>query len=73
MFDNKNFITEFADVFEVDPSAINPEFSLIDNNWDSLAIISTIALLDEHFGVIVDGKKLASCTKASDIAALFAN
>ena len=71
MFENQNFIREFADIFEVDPSLIKPDFSLIDNNWDSLAIISTIALLNEHFEVIVDGKKLTNCTKASDIAALF--
>jgi acyl carrier protein len=38
--------------------------------WDSLAIVCTIALIDEKAGVEVDGKALAACVTACDVLRL---
>jgi acyl carrier protein len=39
-------------------------------NWDSLAVVCTIALLDEKAGVEVDGQALAACVTAGDVLRL---
>ncbi len=59
-----------AEIFEVDVKEITPQFSLIAHNWDSLAIISTIALIDECYNKLVDGAVLAQCAVVSDLDAL---
>jgi acyl carrier protein len=59
-----------ADIFEIDPEEIGPETSLEDYGWDSLAIVSTIALFDELFGKEVKVDDLSACVTVSDIEAL---
>lgn len=41
-----------------------------DAPWDSLAIVCTIALLDEKAGVSVSGQQLADCKTAADVLQL---
>ena len=38
--------------------------------WDSLAVISFIALVDEKLGLAVDGEKLANAQTVGDLLAL---
>ena len=38
--------------------------------WDSLAVISFIALVDEQFNVILEGEKLAEAKSVADLLAL---
>ena len=38
--------------------------------WDSLAVISFIALVDEQFNVILEGEKLAEAKSVDDLLAL---
>ncbi|MCD6048467.1 MAG: acyl carrier protein [Gammaproteobacteria bacterium] len=38
--------------------------------WDSLAIVSTIAMLEHHFNVEVSGEEIESCQTFGDILAL---
>ncbi|MBW8756814.1 MAG: acyl carrier protein [Burkholderiales bacterium] len=66
------FYEGLAEILEVDASKLSPEFSFADANadWDSLAIVSTIALADDSFNVMLDGKALAACEKVADIEAL---
>jgi acyl carrier protein len=53
------------------PSEVSPDTGVLANhNWDSLAIVSTIALVDEICGELLDGAALAQCVTVSDIAAL---
>ncbi|MFT4252327.1 MAG: phosphopantetheine-binding protein [Caulobacter sp.] len=61
-----------AEIFEVDESEISPAAELAAFNWDSLAIISTLALVDEVHGVLLDGKALGACGTVADIEALIA-
>ncbi len=66
----KQFHEGLADIFEVDADRILPSFSLLEHNWDSLAIISCVALIDECFGMLVSGSDLTKCTTLSDLEAL---
>jgi acyl carrier protein len=59
-----------ADIFEIDADEIKPEMALEDYGWDSLAIVSTIALFDELFGKEVKVDSLSECTTVADIEAL---
>jgi acyl carrier protein len=38
--------------------------------WDSLAVISFIALVDEQFNIILEGEKLAEAKTVADLLAL---
>lgn len=68
----EKFYTGLADIFEVSPDSIN-ENIYFDNEtfvWDSLAIVSTLALADECFGVILSGQLLFECESVGDIVNL---
>ena len=66
------FYEGLAEILEVDTDAITPELQLASANadWDSLAVVSTIALIDDCYNVMIDGKSLAACEKVADIEAL---
>jgi acyl carrier protein len=66
------FYEGMSEIFEVDVNLISSEFELHSSEaaWDSLAIVSTIALVDDCFGVLLEGKALGLCNKISDIEKL---
>ena len=66
------FYNGMAEILEVKADKISPEFSLhsADAAWDSLAVVSTIALVDDCFNVMLDGQALAACVKVADIEGL---
>ena len=61
-----------AEILEVEPAGVDVSFALTSGeaDWDSLAIVSTIALVDDCYNVMLDGKKLAACETVGDIEAL---
>jgi len=59
-----------ADIFEVEPSAITSETALTDLGWDSLAMVSTIALFDELFGKPINIDKLKNCETVADLESM---
>ena len=66
------FFEGLAEIFEVDVSKISSEFELHSGEaaWDSLAIVSTIALADDCFNVMLEGKALGDCQTIADIEKL---
>ena len=64
-----------AEIFEVSAGMIFADFELHtgEAGWDSLAIVSTIALADDCFGVMLEGKALGECKTIADIYSLIAN
>ena len=46
------------------------DFRLEDAVWDSLAIMSAVALIDEHCGATVSGDELARCSTVADVLTL---
>ena len=66
------FYEGIAEILEVDNAAISPEFDLhgAEVEWDSLAVVSTIALVDDCFNVMLDGQALVACKTVADIETL---
>lgn len=66
------FYQGIAEILEVDESAVTAIFNLHAGEaaWDSLAVVSTIALIDDVFNVMLDGQSLSKCQAVGDIEAL---
>jgi acyl carrier protein len=43
------------------------------SKWDSLALMGFIALIDQHFGLIVPASRIAECKSVGDLVALVAD
>jgi len=61
------FYEGIAEIFEIGVEDVNPELDLHSHTWDSLAIILTIALIDDCYNLVVAGEKLSSCKTLADI------
>ena len=55
------FLNDMAEILQVDADQLAPQFELNENNFDSLALISTIAIVDEHYGITLNVDKLTAC------------
>lgn len=64
------FFVDLADILEIDPAQVTVDLSFADINWDSLAVVSSIALIDEHFDVIISGQALDKCNNISELLEL---
>lgn len=64
------FYVGLAEILEVEADQVSPQLDLTQHAWDSLGVVSTIALIDECFNLIVDGQKLGQCETVADILAL---
>jgi len=63
------FLVRLAEVFEVDPATVQHDFSVA-GRWDSLAVLATIALIDEQFDVTVPIDELTGCASVADVLTL---
>ncbi len=56
------------EMLELDPGTLVGTERLEDlENWDSLAVISFIALVDEHFDRLIESEKLAKAETSGDL------
>lgn len=69
--DRKDFLLALDEMLELDAGTLTgaEELESLDN-WDSLAVISFIALVDEKLGLVVEGEKLAKARTVDDLMAL---
>ena len=66
-----DFYLLLDDMLELDPGTISGTERLEDlEGWDSLAVISFIALVDEKFDTLVETDKLAAAESVGDLYAL---
>lgn len=59
-----------AEILDCDVEELSPEMELSSFEWDSVAVLSFIAMMDEEFGKAVKGaeiKKLVTIQDALDI------
>ncbi len=61
------FFDGLAEILEISPADVTAELDLTQQSWDSLAVVSAIALIDECFGITVDGAALAKCTTVQQV------
>lgn len=60
---DRKFVEEFAALLEVPSERITDSFNMVEEAvWDSLAFLSTIALIDSHYHRIVDPMAIQSVT-----------
>ena len=56
--DIEKFITQLEDVFEKDASSITASDTFRDyDEWDSLSVLSLVAMLEDEYGVIIPRDK----------------
>jgi acyl carrier protein len=65
----QEFFAQLEEFMELDEGRLTGEESLDDLPWDSLAVVSFIAMADEHLELAV---KPASITQAKSVADLLA-
>jgi acyl carrier protein len=59
-------LAEILDVEEVKPEAVLKSFDV----WDSLAILSVLAMADAKYGVSIKAEEIRSVVSAEDLARL---
>ena len=59
------FYEELTEILELDETV--DASHVFGDEWDSLAIVSTIALVDETNGVFLEGNDLAECKTVQDL------
>ena len=67
---NEKKLELIADILDVDVDELSPEKELAEFDWDSVAILSFIAMMDEEFGKEMKGaeiKKFVTVQDAMDV------
>jgi acyl carrier protein len=61
-----------AEILDVEPDEVNSGLELDEAVWDSLAIVSAIALIDEIYNETVSADALSDCKTVADIERIVA-
>jgi len=67
---NEEKISLLEEMFDVDQGAIQHNMALDTLPWDSMAMLSLIALVNERFGKKLAGAQLRSMKTVADIVAV---
>ena len=62
-----SFLESLAEALEMSPQSLSKETELDSIAWDSLAVISCIALADEHFGITLSGEEIHKARNIQEI------
>ena len=64
-----SFIEKFADLFEdVDASTLSADTKFRElEEWDSIAALSVIGMIDEEYGVTLSAADMRACTTLVDL------
>jgi acyl carrier protein len=66
-----DFLLSLDQLLELEPGTVKGTESLDSlESWDSLAIISFMALVDEHFGVALQARQIAESKTVGDLIGL---
>ena len=61
----EELLKSMAEILELDE--VNENLELDDDIWNSLSIVSTIALIDENFNITISGDLLNNCKTIGDL------
>ena len=67
---DEDFKKQLAEILVVEVSELDEDFTFADGIWDSVAIMSVAALINNKFDKVVAVKALAKCTSLRDLLAL---
>ncbi|MFT4074638.1 MAG: phosphopantetheine-binding protein [Asticcacaulis sp.] len=69
--DKPAFFAAVAEILEADSSGLTGEEQIGEvGNWDSLSVISFVAMVDSDLDQVVDAEKLKGAKTLNDLAAL---
>jgi len=68
----KEFLVLFEEIVEEPPGTLTGSEKLREQlvGWNSLAVISFLALVDEHFGITLSPRAIAECKTVNDLIGL---
>jgi len=69
---NEAFIARLATILQVPSETVTENYTLDSDKWDSLAVMATIALIDEQYNITVPSKELANCGSVKQLVDLIA-
>jgi acyl carrier protein len=70
---HKEFYAELEGIIETEAGRIRGTENLKDlDGWNSMAVMSFIAMVDRKLGLIIDGTQLEKCKTVQNLAALVA-
>lgn len=65
------FLLLLDELLELEPGTVKGSETLDSiESWNSLAVISFMALVDEHFGISLQPQQIAACTTVADLTGL---
>jgi acyl carrier protein len=65
---NNELIELFAEAIEIDVSLIQPEKAIAEYaEWNSLAWLTILSLLDERYGIQLTGKEIRNFVTVNDV------
>ena len=65
------FYDEMAEILGLSINELNDELCLTDiEYWDSLAIVSTVAIVDRIYSVVLNGPAIEACQTLGDLKEL---
>jgi acyl carrier protein len=68
MIDNNNFLEKFKEVLEIEDQEIGLEFEFRNlEEWDSLALLSVIAMIDDEYDVIIKGNQFKELKTLNEV------
>ncbi|MFF2446717.1 acyl carrier protein [Neobacillus sp. NPDC058068] len=71
MMEMDNFLAELADLLEIEKSDLNSDYRFEENeNWDSVALISVIVMVDENFQLTISNEAIRKCMNVEDLLKL---
>lgn len=66
----QEFYEGLAEILEIPLQDVHSGLDLTSHTWDSLAVVSTIALCDDCFRVMLNSQDLMKCQTVADIEGL---
>jgi len=64
----KIIIEQLKDILEIENIEVNLEDNFRDyENWDSMAALSVIAMIDDEFGVVINGEDFRQLNTVGDL------
>ena len=67
----EKFLALLEEIIEADSGTLTDDEFINDvDGWDSLAVVSFIAMVDENFGVTLSAKKISDANTVQDLIVL---
>lgn len=67
----KELLQMLEEIVEADPDTLTGEELIEDlENWDSLAVVNFIALVDENFGITLSPEKIMNSKTVNELVSL---